>query len=376
VKAPLRLARRQPADTEREIASPQDFATLADYPGAEIRGPPIKREKRAARHPAAPATGAHGGFPGVIERQRLQATIPPLSAAVSASLSAVILILLPKGSASAALRTRTSAAKDATPIDHLCERFHSCNKASNDEAPHERQRCQGGAKTLFWGENMLKTFNDFERRPDLIARCDALLPTYSISAIFADVMYRQNIMHSGIKPAFRAKVCGQAITVQLSGGDLVDPLKALEMGAAGDVIVVDAGGDTEVSVCGGLMGGLAKNRGIRGMIVDGAGRDTDELEDINWPIWTRAITPRGTHTMFSGRKEELSINVPIACGGVIVNPGDIIIADLIGVCVVPIDKADELITLAAEQAEREQKTREWVNQGKTVEDLLAEFGRI
>jgi 4-hydroxy-4-methyl-2-oxoglutarate aldolase len=59
------------------------------------------------------------------------------------------------------------------------------------------------------------------------------------------------------------------------------------------------------------MGGLAQNRGIRGMIVDGAGRDTDELEDINWPIWTRAITPRGTHTMFSGRKEELSINVPI-----------------------------------------------------------------
>ena len=101
----------------------------------------------------------------------------------------------------------------------------------------------------------------------------------------------------------------------------LDPLKALEMGKAGDVIVVDAGGDTETSVCGGLMGGLAKNRGIRGMIVDGAGRDIDELEDIGWPIWTRAIVARGTHTMFSGRKEELSINVPIACGGVTVLPG-------------------------------------------------------
>ena len=87
----------------------------------------------------------------------------------------------------------------------------------------------------------------------------------------------------------RDKLC----VVQLSGGDLVDPLKALEMGQPGDIIVVDAGGDTEVSVCGGLMGGLAKNRGIRAMIVDGAGRDIDELEDINWPIWTRAITPRG-----------------------------------------------------------------------------------
>lgn len=223
---------------------------------------------------------------------------------------------------------------------------------------------------------MLKVFNEFDRRPELLARFDALLPSYSISCIFADVMYRQNVMHSSIKPPFKAKVTGQAITVQLSGGDLVDPLRALEMGQPGDVIVVDAGGDTDVSVCGGLMGGLAKNRGIRGMIVDGAGRDIDELEDIGWPIWTKAITARGTHTMFSGRKEELSINVPVACGGVVVRPGDFIVADTIGVCVVPLDRADEFLTLAAEQAEREQKTREWVVQGKTIEDLLREFGRI
>ncbi len=223
---------------------------------------------------------------------------------------------------------------------------------------------------------MLKIFNEFERRPDLLARFDKLLPSYSISCIFADVMYRQNVMVSAIKPPFKAKACGQALTVQLSGGDLVDPLKALEMGQPGDIIVVDAGGDTETSVCGGLMGGLAKNRGIRGMVIDGAGRDTDELEDINFPIWTRAITARGTHTMFSERKEELSINVPITCGGVIVRPGDFIVADIIAAVVVPLERADEFLTLAEEQADREQRTREWVARGKTVEDLLAEFGRI
>ena len=223
---------------------------------------------------------------------------------------------------------------------------------------------------------MLKIFNEFERRADLLARFDALLPTFSISCVFADVMYRQNAMHSAIKPAFKAKVTGQAVTVQLSAGDLVDPLKALEMGQPGDVIVVDAGGDTETSVCGGLMGGLAKNRGIRAMVVDGAGRDIDELEAIGWPIWTRAITVRGTHTMLSSRKEELSINVPIACGGVMVKPGDYIVADTIGVVVVPLDKAEEVLDLAAEQAAREENTRKWVAQGKTVEDLLAEFGRI
>lgn len=223
---------------------------------------------------------------------------------------------------------------------------------------------------------MLKEFHDFERRPDLLARFDAVLPCYSAAAVFADVQYRTGVMDSAIKPAFRAKACGQAVTVQLSKGDLVDPLKALEMGQPGDVIVVDAGGDPNTSVCGGLMGGLAQNRGIRGMVIDGAGRDTDELEDIGWPIWTRAITPRGTHTMFSGRKEELSINVPIACGGVVVRPGDFIVADLMGVVVIPLARAEEVVRLAAEQAEREEKTRAWVKQGKTVEDLLAEFGRI
>ena len=224
--------------------------------------------------------------------------------------------------------------------------------------------------------NDLRVFNDFERNPELLKKFDKVLSALSAAAIFADVQYRTGVMDSVIKPAFRSKVTGQAVTVQLSKGDLVDPLKALEMGQQGDVIVVDAGGDLNTSVCGGLMGGLAQNRGIRGMIVDGAGRDTDELEEIDWPIWTRAITPRGTHTMFSERREELSINVPIACGGVVVNPGDFIVADLMGVVVVPLESAEEVVRLAQEQADREVATRAWVAQGKTVEDLLNEFGRI
>jgi 4-hydroxy-4-methyl-2-oxoglutarate aldolase len=223
---------------------------------------------------------------------------------------------------------------------------------------------------------MLKEYLEFERDAGLLAKFEEVAKCYSASCVFADVQYRTGVMHSAIKAAFPAKAVGQALTVQLSKGDLVDPLKALEMGHPGDLIIVDAGGDTETSVCGGLMGGLAKNRGIRGMIVDGAGRDTDELRDLGWPIWTRAITPRGTHTMFSGRKEELSINLPITCGGVVVKPGDFVVADEIGITVVPSGKAAEVLKLAREQAEREQKTREWVAQGKTVEDLLREFGRI
>jgi len=223
---------------------------------------------------------------------------------------------------------------------------------------------------------MLKEFKEFRRLPDLLAAFTEVAQCYSASCVFADAQYRQGIMHSAIKPAFRAKAVGQALTVQLSAGDLVDPLKALEMGQPGDIIVVDAAGDTETSVCGGLMGGLAKNRGVRAMIIDGAGRDTDELRDIAFPIWTRAITPRGTHTMFSGRKEELSINIPISCGGIIVNPGDFVVADEIGITVIAASEAAKVLATAREQAQREQATREWVAKGKTVEDLLKEFGRI
>ena len=87
----------------------------------------------------------------------------------------------------------------------------------------------------------------------------------------------------------------------------------------------------------------------------------------------------GGHWNFKGeteRKEELSINVSIACGGVVVNPGDFIVADLMGVVVIPLEIAEKTVRLAQEQADREARTREWVAQGKTVEDLLNEFGRI
>src|SRR5919108_2870673 len=101
---------------------------------------------------------------------------------------------------------------------------------------------------------MLKLFNDFERNPALLAQFDAVAQCYSASCVFADSQYRQGVMDSEIKPVFPAKIVGQAVTVQLSPGDLVDPLRAIEMSGPGDVIVVDAGGDRQTSVCGGLMG--------------------------------------------------------------------------------------------------------------------------
>ena len=120
-------------------------------------------------------------------------------------------------------------------------------------------------------------------------------------------------MHSGMKPILRGKLCGPALIVKLSCGDLQDPLLALRAAKPGDVIVIDAGGDTETSVFGGLMGSLFKNNGIRAAVIDCAGRDTDELRDPGFILFSRSVTARGTHTMFSQRKEDVQINVPVTC---------------------------------------------------------------
>ncbi len=210
---------------------------------------------------------------------------------------------------------------------------------------------------------MIQAFRD-------VAKC------YSASCVFADVQSRGNVMHSGIKPIFPGKLVGVALPVRLSAGDLQDPLAALEIAQPGDVIVVDAFGETETSVWGGLMGALCMQRGVAGAVIDGAGRDIDELRDLKFQIYTRAITARGTHTMFSGRKSDVAVNVPITCGGVLVEPGDMIVADEIGVTVIPNAKLDEVLKLAREQAEREEFTRREIAKGKTIAQLLAEFGRI
>ena len=133
------------------------------------------------------------------------------------------------------------------------------------------------------------------------------------------------------------------------------------MGQVGDVIVVNAGSDLNASVCDCLIGGLVMNQGIWAMFVGGADRYMDELEEIKWPIWVSAITPRGAHTIFSGRIEELSINVPIQCGSTIVSPVDFIVADLMGVTVIPLSTAEGGVEKAREQGVREVGAREWVN---------------
>ena len=124
------------------------------------------------------------------------------------------------------------------------------------------------------------------------------------------------------------------------------------------------------------MSGLARNAGIAGAVIDGSCRDTDEAKMLEFPITAKASGPRAAHTAYSGRKEPIAENVPVCCGGVIVNPGDLIVADEIGVAVVPYNELEAVYKKARAQADLEIATREEILRGATVDELLAKFGRI
>lgn len=226
---------------------------------------------------------------------------------------------------------------------------------------------------------MRKIINQREVGPDpeILEGFKALLKVYSPSCVVADAQERAGVMRSYIKPIDKkTRFAGPALTVRMEPGNQVDCLDALSVAQSGDVIVVDAAGETETSIWGGLMAGLCQIKGVVGAVVDGAIRDTDETRDLGFFIFSKAIVPRSTHTPVSGRMEPIEVNVPIQCAGVIVNPGDIVIGDEVGVTVVPLEYAAEILEKAKTQAELEEKTRERIKEGKTVEELLEEFGRL
>jgi regulator of RNase E activity RraA len=189
-------------------------------------------------------------------------------------------------------------------------------------------------------------------------------------------MERARTMHSAIELRVGERFVGSALTVRLAPGDLVDCLDALPVADAGDVIVVDAAGETETSIWGGLMAGLCRMKGVVGAVVDGGIRDIDEIADVGFSIASRSVVPRSTHSPYSGRLEPIEINVPITCGGCLVEPGDIVLVDEIGAVAVPRAEAADVLRRAQELAEREEATRRMIRAGRTVDELLAEFGRL
>jgi len=172
---------------------------------------------------------------------------------------------------------------------------------------------------------------------------------------------RIHLMSSPVNPI----MSGRALTVKARAGDNLMIHQALDMAEEDDIIVVSNEEDTTRALMGEIMFRYAKFRKIGGIILDGPLRDLDVVAKLDLPVYATGSTPGGPYKEGPGE-----INVPIACGGVHVNPGDIIVADHDGVIVIPLADAPSVLSEAVHYAEMDAKKveaaitgtakREWV----------------
>ena len=134
------------------------------------------------------------------------------------------------------------------------------------------------------------------------------------------------------------KICATACTVKVFPGDNLMVHKSLDVFEPGDVVVVDAGGSAMNAVLGDLISTKAKHRGAAGFVIDGLIRDLPAVQALDFPVFARGTSPIGP--LHRGPGE---INYAISCGGVVVNPGDIVVGDAMGVVVIPQSIAAELL---------------------------------
>lgn len=183
------------------------------------------------------------------------------------------------------------------------------------------------------------------------------------AANISDVQGKQNTFDARVKPIYAPMepLCGTAITVKARPGDNLLSTKAIHLAQPGDVIVIAGGFDMNLSVWGGVMSAMAKKKGVAGVVTDGLVRDVAETREVGLAVFSIGLTPVGPTKESAGQ-----INVPISCGGVIVNPGDIIVGDEDGVVVVRKDEAEAVLERTHARMELERQWFEQIARGETI----------
>ncbi len=177
-------------------------------------------------------------------------------------------------------------------------------------------------------------------------------------ANIADEMYRFSCVDARIKPLNGTPLLGSAFTVKSRTADNLLLHKAIGMAMPGDVIVVDVQGDMVNAVIGELMMTDAKKRGLAGVVIDGAVRDVDALRNLGFPVYAAGVTPKGPYKDGPGE-----INVPVCCGGIVVNPGDIIVGDGDGIVVINAKDAAAIAQRAKAKMKAEEETMKAIEAG-------------
>ena len=203
---------------------------------------------------------------------------------------------------------------------------------------------------------------DFERvSADIVRQAAQYQP-----AILADVNGRRGALHgriAALRP--RMKLAGPALTVDVRPGDNLMIHAAMALAKPGDVLVIDGKGDQTAALMGTIMMNACRQLGIAGVVIDGAVRDSLEIDEMDFPVFSVGTNPNGPTKQVSGR-----IGHPVTVGGVTVHPGDFVIGDADGVVVVERARIESLLPLAAKKVADENARIAQIKQGKTSASWL------
>lgn len=213
---------------------------------------------------------------------------------------------------------------------------------------------------------------DTSSHSDLIVRLKKLSTT-NVSDALDKLGLKSGII--GILPIWNCdKIVGRAVTVKITAAGLTPSkhhlgTEAINAAVSGDVIVVDNGGRQDVSCWGGILATAAHVKGIAGVVVDGACRDVDDYVDIGFPVYARNPVP----VTARNRVMQEAFNVLIQCGGVQVRPGDYVIADRSGVCIIPQEKSSEVLGIAEDLYRKEELMVDELKRGVNILEVDAKF---
>lgn len=209
---------------------------------------------------------------------------------------------------------------------------------------------------------MHKVVTDIERPPsDLVNEFEGI-PTPVISDVTTKY---ENTMSHEIKPIYDdISMAGTAVTVKTYPGDNLMAHKAVTLAEPGDVLVIDANEYTEAGLWGELISTSCKEHGLQGTVIDGAARDTNKIEELDYPVYARAVSPKGSYKAHPG-----SINIAVSCGGLTVEPGDIVVGDDEGVAVVKPEYAEDVLEAAKDKLNSEAEMKERLQDGEYIYDI-------